>query len=262
MRRYSSGQRGETVNLLASAYEGSNPSRRTKIVHDVEEQICHYIETVDVTMNQIMVHDGQLYCTERALKDIAEGNIRACGGEKPLFGSDSVVMPDGNAYLFRNGFYRTLAMLLRNRGERIIVSQENIDAEKDNIGRYWLVLLFVKILKMAGQSEKEEAILQWHQVAKDIGSTSTDSPADFLKELAENNPEFSYFKEGSIFDTEAQTRWLIGKLVDQGRRKVEGQELDLPTSYTPSNIELRPYEGDSNLAEFWELLNSYTHNKS
>jgi len=29
MRRYSSGQRGETVNLLASAYEGSNPSRRT-----------------------------------------------------------------------------------------------------------------------------------------------------------------------------------------------------------------------------------------
>ncbi len=29
MRRYSSGQRGQTVNLLASAYEGSNPSRRT-----------------------------------------------------------------------------------------------------------------------------------------------------------------------------------------------------------------------------------------
>lgn len=30
MRRYSSGQRGQTVNLLAPAYEGSNPSRRTK----------------------------------------------------------------------------------------------------------------------------------------------------------------------------------------------------------------------------------------
>ncbi len=29
MRRYSSGQRGQTVNLLALAYEGSNPSRRT-----------------------------------------------------------------------------------------------------------------------------------------------------------------------------------------------------------------------------------------
>ncbi len=29
MRRYSSGQRGQTVNLLAYAYEGSNPSRRT-----------------------------------------------------------------------------------------------------------------------------------------------------------------------------------------------------------------------------------------
>ncbi len=30
MRRYSSGQRGETVNLLTSVFEGSNPSRRTK----------------------------------------------------------------------------------------------------------------------------------------------------------------------------------------------------------------------------------------
>ena len=29
MRRYSSGQRGQTVNLLASAYGGSNPPRRT-----------------------------------------------------------------------------------------------------------------------------------------------------------------------------------------------------------------------------------------
>ncbi len=31
LRRYSSGQRGQTVNLLALAYEGSNPSRRTRI---------------------------------------------------------------------------------------------------------------------------------------------------------------------------------------------------------------------------------------
>ena len=30
-RRYSSGQRGQTVNLLTYVYEGSNPSRRTRI---------------------------------------------------------------------------------------------------------------------------------------------------------------------------------------------------------------------------------------
>ena len=30
LRRYSSGQRGQTVNLLTYVYEGSNPSRRTK----------------------------------------------------------------------------------------------------------------------------------------------------------------------------------------------------------------------------------------
>ncbi len=32
MRRYSSGQRGQTVNLLTSVSEGSNPSRRTNIL--------------------------------------------------------------------------------------------------------------------------------------------------------------------------------------------------------------------------------------
>lgn len=30
MRRYSSGQREQTVNLLASAFVGSNPTRRTR----------------------------------------------------------------------------------------------------------------------------------------------------------------------------------------------------------------------------------------
>ena len=165
-------------------------------------------------------------------------------------------MPDGNVYLFRNGFYRTLAMLLRNRGERIIVSQENIDAEKDTTGRYWLVLLFVKILKMANQAEKDEAILQWHQVAKDMGSTTTDSPVNFLQELAEGYPEFFHFKKGNVFDTEAQTRWLIRKLASQGRKRVIGQEFVLPTTYTPANIERRPYEGDRNLVRFWKTLNS------
>ena len=30
MRRYPSGQRGQTVNLLAPAFVGSNPTRRTR----------------------------------------------------------------------------------------------------------------------------------------------------------------------------------------------------------------------------------------
>jgi hypothetical protein len=196
-----------------------------------------------------------LYTTEEALADISSGTISAVGGVQPLFGSDSYTLPNGSVYLQRSGFYRTLAMLLRGRGDRIVVSKENLDAERENIGRYWLVLLFVKLLKMSDTSRREEAILQWYQVARDIGSTATATPGDFLGELMEKFPEYSYLQKGQTFDTETQTRWLIGKLADQGRLKVIGAKNMVPETYTPTEITLRPYEGDRNLQTFWSKIN-------
>jgi hypothetical protein len=39
--RYSSGQRGQTVNLLASAYGGSNPSRPTRNSPQIIQLLCY-----------------------------------------------------------------------------------------------------------------------------------------------------------------------------------------------------------------------------
>jgi hypothetical protein len=244
---------------IASKY-GSDLSG-IKIVQDAESEISKYFGSVDTTMNQVIVHDGELRFTQSALEDASNGLIRARGSEKPLFDRDSIALPNGEAYLLRSGFYRTLAMLLRGKGSEVVVSQENIDAEKENIGRYWLVLLFVKIFNMSDEGKKEEAVLQWYQVAKDISSTESASPEAFFTELTEKFPGFSYGKKDNDFDLEAQARWLIGKLVHRGQESVTGtksfDEQSLPQSYTPANIILREYEGQSDLGEFWNTVEKY-----
>ncbi len=252
----------ENASDIASYY-GSDLSG-TKIVQDPEKEISRYFGMVDITMNQAVVHDGKLHYTEQGLLDAKNGLIRAQGSDKHLFDRDSVLLPDGNVYLLRGGFYRTLSVLLRGRGTEVVVSQENIEAEKENIGRYWLVLLFVKLLKLPRGTQRDEAILQWHQVAKDIGSTEASSPADFLKELIDKFPGFSYGQKDNNFDTEAQTRWLIRKLTHRGEELVTDTKPGsggVPQTYTPANLKLRQYEGDRDLSAFWKVIEEYTGKK-
>jgi hypothetical protein len=249
----------EEVGEIASHY-GSDLSG-TKLVQNPDEEIERYFSMVDVTMNQAIIYKNKLYYTEQALEDARNGLIRAQGSSNPLFGRDSVLLPTGEVYLLRGGFYRALSLLLRGRGAEVVVSQENIDAEKEKIGRYWLVLLFVKLLKMPDGESRDESVLQWHQVAKDIGSTKTSSPTEFLQELIEKFPDFSYGQKDNNFDTEAQTRWLISKLVHRGEELITDTKPsgdNLPAAYTPANITLRSYEGERDLKEFWKEVEEYT----
>lgn len=237
----------------------------TKIIPDFNN-ISTYLRAVDLTMNQAVVHNGKLYYTKDAFDDATHGLIRSRGEEKPLFGRDSVRLPDGNVYIFKGGFYRCFIALLRGRGNEIVVSKENLEAEKAHIGRYWLTTLFVKILKMDDVKRRDEAILQWHQIAQDIGSTEATLPATFLKELLDKYPDYSMSVTGGEFDLEAQTRWLVEKLLSRGtesvlqKRQNTGDEL--PETYTPAHITLRPYEGDSDLTDFWKIINQFQESKT
>jgi hypothetical protein len=218
---------------------------------NVREALPDLITNFDCTMNQVAVHDGKLLFPARALQDIKEGNIRLIGKDDPLFGSEGIAMPDGNVYLNRNGFYRGLSFLLRGKGQRLIVSKENLEIEKNNIGRYWLVMLFVKILPMKNEDTRRDAISHWHEIAQRIGSTQTDNPEDFLKELMAKYPETrAYSGAEGAFDTDAQVRWLIGKLTSKAVDEIYGQEsVQLPNTYTEANLELskdvRPYDFDA-----------------
>lgn len=230
---------------------------------DVRSALPGLITNVDCTMNQVAVYDGKLLFPERALQDIKEGNIRLIAKDDPLFGSEGVVMPDGNVYLDHNGFYRGLSFLLRGKGERLIVSKENLEAEKNNIGRYWLVMLFVKILPMKNESARRNAIAHWHEIAHRIGSTQTEDPKSFLMELMATYPETrAYSGAEGTFDTEAQVRWIIGKLTNKAVDEIYGpKSVALPSTYTEANLELSENVADYNLDSFMQAVKSISESQ-
>lgn len=204
----------------------------------------------DCTMNQAAVHNGKLLFSEQALQDVKEGNIRLIAKNDPLFGSEGIVLEDGNVYINRVGFYRGLSFLLRGKGDRLIVSQENIEREKDNIGRYWQVMLFVKLLPMKDESARYRAIGQWHELAQRIGSTQTSNAADFLQELTEAYPSTNAGK-ARTFSADAQARWIVGRLVGEAVKHLyQKEDFIPPTTYTEANLALSQTFADYDYDEF------------
>jgi len=249
-----------SADIPAKAQQYKVSLSGAKIVDgNVQESLSGLITNFDCAMNQAAVHDGKLFFSDQALKDIKEGKIRLIAKDDPLFGSEGVVMPDGNVYLNRRGFYRGLSFLLRGKGKQLIVSQENIEAEKNNIGRYWLVVLFVKILPMKDEGARRAAVAHWHNIAYHIGSTQTPNPESFLKELMVKYPETRAYNETEgAFDTNAQVRWLIGKLTNKAVNRIYGPEITtLPSTYTEANLELSTsvanYDFDSFIQEGKEV---------
>jgi hypothetical protein len=213
---------------------------------------------IDCTMNQVAVYQDQIYYADAAYEDVREGNIRLAGKEDPLFGSEGIALPNGQAYILESGFYRTLSFLIRRKGERIIVSKENIEAEKKNIERYWLVLLSVKLAPMKDRVARDEAINAWFAIAKDMGSTETASPLDFLEELIGKFPHMSTYGTQAAQSPAEQIRWLIGKLTTTAIEKIGNAEpKKLPATYTPQNIEFPRDMQVFDLTKFWDRFNAF-----
>jgi hypothetical protein len=240
------------VNIPETAKKYNVDLTGAKVVDgEISLAIQRLITNFDSTMNQVAVYNGKLIFPEKALEDIREGNIRIIAKDDPLFGSEGEVIDDGNVYLNRVGFYRGLSFLVRGKGARLIVSKENIEMEKGNIGRYWLVMLYVKILPMKNIDERKKAIAHWHEIAKRIGSTETNNPEEFLKELKVSYPEMNARgQDNQEFDIENQIRWIIGKLATKATKEVfEKEHKQLPVSYTESNLmladQVREYDYDS-----------------
>ncbi len=193
----------------------------------------------DCSMNQVGIYGGKLLFSEQGLQDAKMGNIRMVAKNDPWFGSQGNILPNGEVDIDGSGFYRGLSFLLRGKGNRLIVSQENIDREKDLIGRYWQVLLVVKLLPMQNEAAQYQTVGNWHELARQMGATESANPQDFLAELNEAYPD-SYAGKMRVFDAHAQARWLIGKLVKQAvLRLYEPETFTPPETYTPANI-VRP----------------------
>lgn len=230
---------------------------------NVRDALLEMITNFDCTMNQVAIHDGKLLFPKRALQDIKEGNIRLIAKDDPLFGSEGITMPNGNVYLNRTGFYRGLSFLLRGKGKRLIVSKENIDAEKNNIKRYWLIMLFVKILPMKNDGARRDAIAHWHEIARRIGSTQTEGPESFLRELMAQYPETRPYSDAEeAFDKEMQVRWIIGKLTSKAIDEIYGPEImTVPSTYTEANLELAENVADYDFDSFMQTVKSISESQ-
>lgn len=219
---------------------------------DISSELTKLITNFDCTMNQAAVYKGKLIFTEQGLADIREGNIRLIAKNDPLFGVEGHILPDGNVYLNKSGFYRGLSFLLRDKGKRLIVSKENIELERNNIGRYWLIMLLVKLMPMKDQAAKYEAIGHWHEIAQRIGCTESADPEAFFRELMNQYPEtHATNTNNGMYDIHAQTRWIIGKLTSRSAEAIAGGVATSisPPTYTPADIvraeSIRDYDFES-----------------
>lgn len=234
----------EDVEAKAKLYGTDLAGTRVIGGQSIEQEINLLLQGVDCSMNQCLVYNGQLYYTQQGLEDVRDGNIRILSKADPLFGFEGVPLPDGNVYINRRGFYRGLPFLLRGKGDQLLVSKENIELEKGNIGRYWLIMLSAKLLKMKNLERRDAAVCQWFSLAQELGSTTTQTPLDFLHELQAAYPGTRLHNtEEAKFDIDQQARWLINKLVSRVGNAVTGfnqQSVELPATYTPANIKLPP----------------------
>ncbi len=223
----------------------------TKIVDgDVRTALEGLVSNVDCSINQVAIHNGKLLFSQKALEDIKEGTIRLLAKNDPLFGAEGVILSDGHTYINRVGFYRGLSFLLRGKGDRLKVSQENIDREKDSIGRYWQILLFVKLLPMQDEEARYKAVGHWHDIAHRLGVTKSVGPEEFLAELMKKFPDTSAGSKNT-YDAVAQARWIVERLINSAiGRLYDTEEFVSPETYTEADLTLSETIADYDYRSF------------
>ncbi|HEY0010887.1 MAG TPA: hypothetical protein VGB97_03180 [Candidatus Paceibacterota bacterium] len=204
----------------------------TRVVEDIETDIPSFLKDIDCTFNQSIIHQGKLFYTPQALQDALNGTIRFTDKEDALFGSEIDVLPDGKKYINRKGLYRGFAFLLRGKAQEFPIHKDNLNAEVPKMGRYWVVLLMVKLMSMKDEAKRKEAIGAWYNLAHQLHATTAESPKEFLEELVTKHPEMLSMVVGREKEQEAkfdaQVRWLSTKLIDRSIDAVTNPEGSPP----------------------------------
>lgn len=245
-------------------YEKSINISDTKILPgvDIEQEVLTSIfyET-DVTMNQVMIHNGNIYFSEKAADDIVNrlirGNGKKCSG---IFEEEST-MYQHTPYFFRSGLYRAFAFLLAEKGDGIVTSYENLIQEGGIMGRYWIILLAVKLMKIADPLKQELAIHNWYYLAWECKATTAGSPRDFLKELVELFPEMKRYLKGEVMEKQnpsKQMGWIANRFLNSFMNKyIFPKEYIFPKN-TSEIVRRRPFNNlediNRNLNSFWKEI--------
>lgn len=217
------------------------------------------LANLDCSMNEVVLYRGKIYCTRTALEDNKTGAIRTMPQASSLFGDSGYAVDGGSVYARPRNIYRVLAFLLREKGEYIVITRENWEHEIKRVGIRWLTLLFVKLLKMKDATKRHEAVYAWYVIARENGVTTTEHPADFLRELLALYPDF---RRAGQFDEKEQARWVVGKLILRGLDTI-GMNTPKVTLFTdPTDILhiTKPNVVEDARAYDWEMFERVVDN--
>lgn len=231
----------------------------TRVVDDIQEYTKMYYQTVDCTINQVLIYKGRLLFTSAALRDNTNGELHFIEKKETLFNPDSVVLEDGKTFVTGKGFYRALAYLLRHKAHKLSLYKDNLDFLKEN--KYSWAAPLPKILSIKNTEVRNKSINEWHSLARKLGFTNSGSPDEFLEEIISGNKEIVNYNFKTEENNAEEIRWIINHFLKSGVRSV------IPDKYLKGmredliDIDMRDLECEENdLGKFFERINTTFRN--
>lgn len=242
---------------IASKYKSGIAG--TRVVTDIQEYTKMYYQTVDCTINQVLIYNGELLFTDDALKDNTNGELHFIEKKETLFNPDSVVLEDGKTFVTGKGFYRALSYLLRHKAHRLSLYKDNLDFLRNN--KYSWAAPLPKILLIKNTEMRNRSINEWYCLAKKLEFTNSKNPDEFLQEIILGNGEIVNYNFKTEDSNAEEIRWIITHFLKSGARSVAPDKHLRGMNDELVDIDMREieYEGHD-LRKFFERINSTFRN--
>lgn len=161
-----------------------------------------YMDTRDLDMNEVLLTKDFLYFTPAALESVLTGVVHGRERGRSLFGADSF-FKEGKLYLTNRMIHRLIKVIVEGKANSFEIPKYNTEVR---LGIYWLVL----IRKAMGKKNQAERIAGIFSCARQMNQTQTATPEEFLKDLCNQYPFFSFEKNQNPTDT---AKWVVTKYV-------------------------------------------------
>lgn len=172
--------------------------------------LIDYLGRRDLSDNQALIANGQLFFEESAASHLAEnpGEARSIVAPIPgLFGRETFFV-NKRRYLAANTLYRLVKTVSEGKHEHFNIPKYNLDSVP--LGKYWLTM----VRKWISRPHRAEIFARAHSCALQMGTTKAKTPAEFLTELLEiDSHEEEPFKFNELQTTLDGTKWMLKKYV-------------------------------------------------
>lgn len=160
----------------------------------------------DLSSNQALLTKDQLHYTEKALSDLQTnpGLARSIVPTIPgLFGRESFYV-NKKLYKAANTLYRLVKMVAEGKNTHFTAPRYNLATIP--LGKHWLTMA----RKWIKRDDRAKVFAAAYSCAKQMGATTTTTPADYFEELLKESPDFTFTDQQTVLDV---TKWLAKKYI-------------------------------------------------